>query len=111
MVSKDVKGVFARCCSCIAKLLQVCMVFNSLKSACVLIRNPQEHDGQLSFATDVWTSPNHKVFVALTVHYEHNGNPVCLLLDLVEVPRSHTSLNLALAFAKILDDFGISQKV
>ncbi|KAF5324406.1 hypothetical protein D9619_011183 [Psilocybe cf. subviscida] len=90
-VSKDVKGVFTRARSRIAKLLQ-------------------EHDGQLSFATDAWTSPNHKAFIALTVHFEHNGDPVCLLLDLVEVPRSHTGLNLALAFTKILEDFGISQK-
>jgi hypothetical protein len=34
-----------------------------------------------------------------------------MLLDLVEVPCSHSGLNLAAAFAKILDDFGISDKV
>lgn len=34
-----------------------------------------------------------------------------MLLDLVEVPRSHSSINLAAAFAQILKDFGISHKV
>ena len=34
-----------------------------------------------------------------------------MLLDIVEVAESHSGLNLAAAFAKILDDFGISDKV
>jgi hypothetical protein len=34
-----------------------------------------------------------------------------MLLDLVEVARSHSGLNLAAAFAKVLEDFGISDKV
>ena len=34
-----------------------------------------------------------------------------MLLDLVEVAKSHSGFNLAAAFAKILDDFGISDKV
>jgi hypothetical protein len=34
-----------------------------------------------------------------------------MLLDLVEVPCSHSGFNLVAAFAKILDDFGISDKV
>jgi hypothetical protein len=36
---------------------------------------------------------------------------MCLLLDLVEVAKSHSGLNLAAAFAKILEDFGIAHKV
>ena len=71
----------------------------------------QEHDGTLSFGTDAWTSPNHKAYVAVTVHFEQNGEPMCLLLDLVEVAQSHSGENLASAFAKILDDFGIAHKV
>jgi len=65
----------------------------------------------LSYATDAWTSPNHKVYVAISVHFEKDGVPVSMLLDIVEVARSHSSLNLAAAFAKILDDFSISDKV
>lgn len=34
-----------------------------------------------------------------------------MLLDLVEVAESHSGLNLGLAFAKILNDFGIADKV
>src|SRR5882762_9561134 len=71
----------------------------------------QEHEGALSFATDGWTSPNHKAYVAVTVHFENAGVPVSMLLDIVEVPCSHTGFNLAAAFSKILEEFGISDKV
>jgi hypothetical protein len=49
--------------------------------------------------------------VAVTVHFENAGIPISMLLDLVEVARSHSGINLAAVFAKILDDFGISDKV
>ena len=65
----------------------------------------------LSFATDAWMSPNHKAFIAITAHFESNGKPICILLDLVEVAQSHSGLNLAAAFTKVLKDFGISGKV
>jgi hypothetical protein len=65
----------------------------------------------MSFATDPWTSPNHKAYIAVTIHFETNGVAVSMLLDIVEVAHSHSGLNLAAAFAKILDDFGINDKV
>ncbi len=34
-----------------------------------------------------------------------------MLLDLVEVPKSHTGVNLAIAFAEVLEAFGIKEKV
>lgn len=71
----------------------------------------QEHEGALSFATDAWTSPNHKAYVAVTVHFEKDGKPLSMLLDMVQVAESHTGLALAAAFAKIPEDFGISDKV
>ncbi|KAF4612580.1 hypothetical protein D9613_012727 [Agrocybe pediades] len=37
--------------------------------------------------------------------------PQCLLLDIAKVARSHTGLNLAITFAKILEDFGIEDKI
>jgi hypothetical protein len=40
-----------------------------------------------------------------------NGIQYTMLLDIVEVAKSHSGINLAAAFAKILDDFGISDKV
>ena len=71
----------------------------------------QEYNGKLNFATDAWTSPNHKAYVAITVHFEHNGEAMAMLLDLVEVPRSHTGANLADAFVDVLRAFGIEDKV
>ncbi|KAJ7601412.1 hypothetical protein DFH06DRAFT_924135, partial [Mycena polygramma] len=45
-----------------------------------------EYTGKLSFTTDAWTSPNHRAFVAWTVHFQHNGQPLSFLLDIYEVP-------------------------
>jgi hypothetical protein len=56
-------------------------------------------------------SPNHKAYIAVSVHLEQDGVLVSMLLDIVKVARSHSGLNLAAAFTKILDDFGISHKV
>lgn len=91
-VSRDVKMVFVNTRKQIAKMLQ-------------------EHDGVLNFATDAWSSPNHKAYVAVTVHFEHDGKPILMVLDLVEVAMSHSGMNLAAAFAQILDEFRISSKV
>jgi hypothetical protein len=71
----------------------------------------KKYDGRLSFATDAWTSPNQRAYVAITVHFEYKGGPISLLLDIVEVAKSHTGVNLAAAFAMILEDYGISDKV
>jgi len=71
----------------------------------------QRFSGKLSFATDAWTSPNHKAYVALTVHLERDGKPLSMLLDVVEVPKSHSGVNLARAFADVLQTFGIKEKV
>ena len=54
----------------------------------------QEHDGKLNFATDAWTSPNHKAFVAISVHFEHNGEPVSMVLDVVEVAKVSIHLQI-----------------
>ena len=47
----------------------------------------------------------------MTVHFEIDGAPICLLLDLVEVAMSHSGVNLAKVFANVLYEFGISNKV
>ena len=49
--------------------------------------------------------------MAFTVHFAHEGTPISMLLDLVEVPMSHSGVNLAATFAKVLEEFGISDKV
>src|SRR6266545_3662556 len=83
-------------------------VSHDVKDVFVRVR---KHIAKMNFATDTWTSPNNKAYVAVSVHFEVHGVLVGMLLDVVEVPRSHTGVNLAAAFAKILDDFGISDKV
>jgi len=45
----------------------------------------QDYPGRLHFATDAWTSPNHRAFVAWTVHLEHEGKMFSFLLDIIEV--------------------------
>ena len=45
------------------------------------------------------------------VHLENEGVPMAMLLDIMELMCLHSGLNLAAAFAKILEYFGISDKV
>ena len=47
----------------------------------------QAYNGELNFATDTWTAPNHKSFTAVTVHLEDEGEALVLPLDVVEVAR------------------------
>jgi hypothetical protein len=55
---------------------------------CINLITYQEYDGQLNFATDAWTSLNHKAFVAISVHLEHKGEPLAMILDIVEVAEA-----------------------
>ena len=67
--------------------------------------------------------------MALLAQLEVKGVPICLVLDVVELPKvisrsriewveaddtfgqSHTGLNMAIAFKEILEEFGIEHKV
>ena len=60
---------------------------------------------------DTWTSLDSKVYIVITTHFNWDGVPFSILLDLVEVAQSHSGLNLTAVFTKVLDDFGISDKV
>ncbi|KAJ2911793.1 hypothetical protein MD484_g8620, partial [Candolleomyces efflorescens] len=91
-VSRDVHVIFKNVRARIAELLK-------------------NYDGRLNFATDAWTSPNHRPFVAVTVHMEKEGKPVCMLLDIVELSVSHSGVNLAAAFVDILRSYGIDHKL
>jgi len=35
---------------------------------------------------DTWTSPNHYAYVAVTAHLEVWGEPISLVLDVIELP-------------------------
>ncbi|KAI4293804.1 hypothetical protein K525DRAFT_291831 [Schizophyllum commune Loenen D] len=69
-VSRDVKRVFARTRTRVAELLQ-------------------NHEGDLSFVTDMWTSPNHVPYMGTTVTLEHNGEIITLVLDVTQVAKVH----------------------
>ena len=108
-VARDVRYVFKKTKKRIAKILRVSVILP--KNDIDLTQTYQEHQGALSFATDAWTSPNHTPYVAITVHMEEKGVPVSLLLDIVRVACSHSGINLAKAFAQVLEEFGIADKV
>jgi hypothetical protein len=71
----------------------------------------QDYPGRIHFATDAWTSTNHHAFVAWTVHLKHNGNMLAFLLDILEVPESHTGVVLAKTFQKVLETFNLQDRV
>lgn len=71
----------------------------------------QDYEGDLNFTTDAWTSPNNKAMLAFGVHFEHEGVPMSFLLDVVELAESHTGENLARAFQKVLEGYGVQEKV
>ena len=109
-VSRDVKACFKKCCERIGKLLK-------------------EHPGRVHIASDAWSSPNHRAFIAWTVHLEHEGQMLAFLLDMVEIPevmsyavtvcqstylsliQSHSGVTMALAFQHMLKRFRLQDRV
>lgn len=71
----------------------------------------QNYSGRLNFATDSWTSPNHRAFMAITVHLVWKGKPLSFLLETIEVPMSHDGDNLSREFVRVLAEFLIKEKV
>ena len=72
---------------------------------------PQDYDCEINISTDAWTSPNHLAFVAFIAQLEREGKPLSFLLDILEVPESHTGEALAREFNGVLQDFGVDDKV
>ncbi|RDX42154.1 hypothetical protein OH76DRAFT_1363202, partial [Lentinus brumalis] len=92
MISRDVKIVFAG---------------RRHRMSAMLLAYP----GPLHFGTDAWMSPNHRAFIAFTVHLEVKGTAFSVLLDLVELAKSHSGANMAAAFGEMLYDLGLEEKV
>ncbi|KIK72754.1 hypothetical protein PAXRUDRAFT_179977, partial [Paxillus rubicundulus Ve08.2h10] len=67
-VLRDMRLVFARTRNCIAKMLE-------------------EYDGKVNFTTDAWMAPNHRAFIAFSIHLEHKGELLTMPLDIIEVAR------------------------
>jgi len=76
-----------------------------------LITTLQEHPGCLHFAMDAWTSPNCRAFVAWTMHFGCEGAMIMFLLDIIEVPESHSGATLAQEFQAMLERFHVEDKV
>jgi hypothetical protein len=55
--------------------------------------------------------PNHKAFFAITVHLLRDGEPLRVVLDVIELAKAHTGRNMAKAIADTLKAFGITTKV
>ncbi|KIK92032.1 hypothetical protein PAXRUDRAFT_148193, partial [Paxillus rubicundulus Ve08.2h10] len=81
----------------------VCLIFAQTRNC--------EYDGKVNFTTDAWMAPNHRAFIAFSVHLAHKGEALTMPLDIIEVARSHTGLEMATVFAKILEDFRLMDKV
>ncbi|KAJ7050857.1 hypothetical protein C8F01DRAFT_930760, partial [Mycena amicta] len=67
-VSRDTKRIFACCRTRIAKMLQ-------------------DYEGELNFIGDCWTSPNHKPMFGICVVLLFDGEPLTLVLDVIEVAK------------------------
>jgi hypothetical protein len=106
-LARDVHRVYEHAKARMATFLQV----SHLTLHQTLNLTYQEYDGSLSFATDCWTSPNHRAFMAVTVHFVAENEPKCVILDVREVAKSHTGDNLSTEFHEILEEFGIESKV
>ncbi|KAH9918531.1 uncharacterized protein BXZ73DRAFT_52866 [Epithele typhae] len=91
-VARDVKTLFTRSRTRISRLLR-------------------EYEGRLSISTDCWSSPNGNAFMAVIVHFEHDGEPLSMVLDVVEVAKSHTGQTLGETQIRILCEFGIKEMV
>ncbi|KAF8718330.1 hypothetical protein AX14_011894 [Amanita brunnescens Koide BX004] len=91
-ISQDVRVVFVEARKHMSRLLKA-------------------HDGRFHFATDCWTAPNRRAYMAVTIQFATEGVVKEWLLDIVEVARSHTGVQLATTFADILDAFSICDKV
>ncbi|KDQ52104.1 hypothetical protein JAAARDRAFT_86992, partial [Jaapia argillacea MUCL 33604] len=65
-----------------------CNILASFKKCHKCIKNLLVgHPGQVSFGTDAWASPNHRPFVAWTIHLKHEGHLLSFILDIIEVPE------------------------
>lgn len=80
-LARKVHLAFEQASKQIRSLLHVSFFLSLL----ILLTQMQSHPGHLHFATDAWTSPNHRAFVAWTVHLEHEGKMFSFLPDIIEV--------------------------
>ncbi len=98
-VSHDVRLVFVQTSRRVAKILQV----RSLILGINIVINDcnKAYQGKLNFSVDAWTSESsHLPFVAILVHFEHNGVPIALVLDVVKVAVVRSSYRFSYQMLK-----------
>ncbi|KAJ7983682.1 hypothetical protein DPEC_G00374110 [Dallia pectoralis] len=66
----------------------------------------------VSLTSDMWTSLNMDAFLAVTCHFINDNDKLCtILLGVEHFPKSHTAENLATGHIKIMEEWGIKDKV
>ena len=72
---------------------------NVTNGSLTLLKN---YEGKLHFTTDAWTSPNHRAYMAVAVHFERDGIPFSICLDIVEVAKVGLSVFAAIRSKRTL---------
>ena len=74
-------------CHRLAARLQVCRHKLYVVQSNQKLTYLKAYEGELNFATDTWTAPNHRAFSAITVHLEDKGEMLMIPLDIWEIAR------------------------
>ncbi|CAG8748884.1 5528_t:CDS:1, partial [Dentiscutata heterogama] len=68
-------------------------------------------NSEISFISDIWTSPNNKAFVSATAHYiDENWAFKETIINFGLISRRHNENNIANRFFKVLKDYKITSK-
>lgn len=113
-VSKDVGKLYKKSKKRLASELQVVVSFYQIFGTDILWFKACE--GELAIALDCWTSPNHRPWMSISVsrlRKREDGveEPITHVLDFIELPCSHTGRNMAECVVRVLEEYGIQNKV
>ncbi|KAJ3830888.1 hypothetical protein F5878DRAFT_550109, partial [Lentinula raphanica] len=76
----------------------------------------QSYEYLLPLELDCWSSPNHRAFMSIItkmLRRDRDGKEVLtgVLLNFVELPCSHSAINMAKTVAQTLEEYGVADKV
>lgn len=108
-VMHDILRIFDHAHSRVGRLIKV--RYSNKYITIHLLSHVQANDSRVSYQTDAWTSPNHRAFVAFYINLERDGHPIRFLLDMREVPCSHTGAALAHDMKAMMEEYDIVEKV
>ncbi|XP_077086696.1 uncharacterized protein LOC143738592 [Siphateles boraxobius] len=92
------------------KALKV-MVDHKYKEAKEKAREQLQNVQAISLTSDMWTSLNMDAYLAVTCHFIDNDKLCTILLGVQHFPKSHTAENLATGHIKLMEEWGIKDKV